>query len=54
MPPTGAHFNAYFDENFTTSAKPANGLALVNYVPSYFYVYRVRYSLLFRFFISLL
>ena len=33
MPPTRPLFNAYFDENFATSVKPANELALVNYVP---------------------
>lgn len=38
MPPTRALFNTYFDVNFTTAAKPLNGLALVNYAPSYFYV----------------
>tara|TARA_R110000851_G_scaffold1317_2_gene4823 strand:+ start:25 stop:726 length:702 start_codon:yes stop_codon:yes gene_type:complete len=48
MPPTGAHFNAYFDENFATSATPANGLALVDYSPSYFDVCLTRRTLFFN------
>ena len=48
MPPTGAYFNAYFDENFTTSAKPANAVALVDYSPSYFDVCLTRRTLFFN------
>jgi len=48
MPPTRAYFNAYFDENFTTSAKPANGVALVDYSPSYFAVCLTRRTLFFN------
>tara|TARA_R110001606_G_scaffold52832_1_gene130726 strand:+ start:32 stop:193 length:162 start_codon:yes stop_codon:yes gene_type:complete len=48
MPPTGEYFNAYFDENFTTSAKPANAVALVDYSPSYFDVRLTRRTLFFN------
>ncbi len=48
MPPTGAYFNAYFDENFTTMAKPANGLALVDYSTSNFDVCLIRRTLFFN------